>query len=185
MSGGNTSPNPQVSVLIPRPAFDGKGRMCQRHGSDKNSHAPLLVQKPLCNQLMHYHISNRGVFSINHIKFRNFAVVAMECLFVTVDGCSIMAWIHRWSVRIYGSLQAEFMETKYNSHIYRYGTPVFGTSVFNVSKSINNNNQLLWRLENITRFDKCSSSNAGLFKFLTHSLYYQFLHGRGISMCNT
>ena len=26
-----------------------------------------------------------------------------------------MARIHRWSVMIYGSLQAEFMETKYNS----------------------------------------------------------------------
>ena len=31
-----------------------------------------------------------------------------------------MARIHRWSVMIYGSLQAEFMETKYNSHIHRY-----------------------------------------------------------------
>ena len=28
-----------------------------------------------------------------------------------------MARIHRWSMMIYGSLQAEFMETKYNSHI--------------------------------------------------------------------
>ena len=26
---------------------------------------------------------------------------------------------------IYGSLQAEFMETKYNSHIHGYGTSVF------------------------------------------------------------
>ena len=43
---------------------------------------------------------------------------------------------------IYGSLQAEFMETKYNSHIFRYGTYVFGKIVVNISKSINNNNQI-------------------------------------------
>ena len=40
-----------------------------------------------------------------------------------------MARIHRWSVMIYGSPQAEFMETKYNSHIHGYGTPVFGKIV--------------------------------------------------------
>ena len=33
-SGGNTSSNPQVSVLIPRPAFDGMERMRKRHGSN-------------------------------------------------------------------------------------------------------------------------------------------------------
>ena len=27
---------------------------------------------------------------------------------------------------IYGSLQAEFMDTKQNSHIHRYGTHIFG-----------------------------------------------------------
>ena len=42
---------------------------------------------------------------------------------------------------IYGSLQAEF-ETKYNGHIHRYGTPVFGNIVVYVSKPINNNNQI-------------------------------------------
>ena len=47
---------------------------------------------------------------------------------------------------IYGSLQAEFMETKYNSHIHWYGTPVFGKIVVYISKPINNNNQVLWRL---------------------------------------
>ena len=36
-----------------------------------------------------------------------------------------MPRIHRWSVMIYGSLQAEFTETKYNSHIHGYGTSVF------------------------------------------------------------
>ena len=57
-----------------------------------------------------------------------------------------MARIYRWSVMIYGSLQAEFMETKYNSHIDRYGTSVFGKIVIDISKSINNNNQIFWRL---------------------------------------
>ena len=31
-SEGNTSSNPQVSVLIPRLAFSGMARICQRHG---------------------------------------------------------------------------------------------------------------------------------------------------------
>ena len=47
---------------------------------------------------------------------------------------------------IYGSLKAEFMETKYNSHIHGYGTSVFGKIVVNISESINNNNQLFRRL---------------------------------------
>ena len=57
-----------------------------------------------------------------------------------------MASIHRWSLMIYGSLQAEFMETYYNSHIHRYGTFVFGKIVVDISKWINNNNQIFWRL---------------------------------------
>ena len=144
--GGNTSSNPQVSALIPRPAFNGMERMCQRHGSNENSHPPVLVRKPLCNQFIHRHISNRGVFGINHFKLRNFAVVARECSFAIVYRGSIMARIHRWSVMIYGSLQVEFMETKYNSHIHVYGTSVFGKIVVNISKSINNNNQIVRRL---------------------------------------
>ena len=47
---------------------------------------------------------------------------------------------------IYGSLQAEFMETKYNSDIHRYGTSIFGKIVVNISKLINNNNEIFWRL---------------------------------------
>ena len=66
--------------------------------------------------------------------------------FATVDRGSIMARMHRWSVMIYGSLQAEFMETNYNSHIHRYGTSIFGKIVVDISKSINNNNQIFWRL---------------------------------------
>ena len=41
---------------------------------------------------------------------------------------------------IYGSLLAEFMETKYG-----YGIFVFG-KIVNISKSINNNNQIFMRL---------------------------------------
>ena len=144
-SGGNTSSNPQVSALIPRPAFNGMERMCQRHGSNQNSHPPVLVRKPSCNQFIHYHISSRRVFGINRFKLCNFAVVAIECSFATVYRGSIMARIHRWSVT-YVSLQAEFMETKYNSHIHGYVTSVFGKIAVNISKSINNNNQIFRRL---------------------------------------
>ena len=64
-----------------------------------------------------------------------------------------MARIHRWSVMIYGILQAEFMETKYNSDIHRYRISVFGNIVVNISESINNDNQTIWRLSNICLFD--------------------------------
>ena len=106
----SSSSNPQVSALIPRPAFNVMERMCQRHGSNQNSHPPVLVRKPLCNQFIHYYISSRRVFGINRFKLCNFAVVAIECSFATVYRGSIMARILRWSVMIYGSLQAEFME---------------------------------------------------------------------------
>ena len=52
-----------------------------------------------------------------------------------------MSRIHRWSVMIYGSLQAEFTETKYSSRIHRYGTSIFCKIIVNISKFINNNNQ--------------------------------------------
>ena len=145
-SGGNKLSNPQVSALIPRPAFNGMERMCQRHGSNQNSHPPVLVRKPLCNQFIHYHISSRWVFGINRFKLRNFAVVTIECSFETVYRGSMMARIHRWSVMIYGSLQAECMETKHNSHIHGYGTSVFGKIGVCISKSINKNNQIFRRL---------------------------------------
>ena len=165
-SGENVSSNPQVSAFIPRPAFNGMDRMCQRHGSNQNFHPPVLVQNPLCNQFIHYRISSRGVFGVNHFKLRNFAVVAIECSFATVDWGSLMARIHRWSVMIYSSPQAEFMAAKYNSHIHGYGTSVFGKIVGNISKSINNNNQIFRKLWNIVRFDMPSvllASKAGLF----------------------
>ena len=76
-SRGKKSSNPQVSAPIPRPAFNGMGRMCQRHGSNQYSHPPVLVRKPLCNKFIYYHISSRGGFSINRFKRRNFVVVAI------------------------------------------------------------------------------------------------------------
>ena len=142
-SGGNTSSSTQVSALIPRPAFNWMERMCQRHGSNQNSHPPDLVRKPSYNQFIHNHISSRWVFGIKYFKLRNFAI---ECSFATLDRGSIMARIHRWSMMVYDSLQAEFMETKYNSHIHMNGTSVFGKIVVNIFKSINNNNQIFWRL---------------------------------------
>ena len=83
-SGGNTSSNPQVSALIPRSAFNGMERMCQRHGSNQNPHPPVLLRKPSCDQFIHKHISSRGVFGINRFKLCNFAVVAIECSFATI-----------------------------------------------------------------------------------------------------
>ena len=145
-SGGNTSSNQQVSALIPRPAFNWMEKMCQRHGSNQHSHHPVLVRTPLCNQFIYYHTSSRRVFGNNRFKLCNFAVVAIECYFATVYRGSIMARKHRWSVMIYSSLQAEFMETKYNSHIHGYGTSVFGKIVVSISESINNNNQIFRRL---------------------------------------
>ena len=90
-SGWNTPSNPQVSALIPRPAFNGMERMCQRHGSNQNSHPSVLVRKPLCNQFIHYHISSRRVFGVDRFKLCNFAVVAIECYFATVYRGSIIA----------------------------------------------------------------------------------------------
>ena len=47
---------------------------------------------------------------------------------------------------VYSSLQAEFMVTKYDGHIHRYGALVFGKLVIYVSKSIDNNNQIICQL---------------------------------------
>ena len=65
--------------------------MCHRHGSNQNSHPPVLVRKPLCNQFIYYPISSRWVFGINRFKLCNFAVVAIEYSFATVYRGSIMA----------------------------------------------------------------------------------------------
>ena len=97
-------------------------RMCQCHGSNQSSHPPVLVRKPLCNQFIHYHISSRGVFGFNRFKFRNFDVVAIECSFATVYRGSIVTRIHRWSVMIYGSLQAESW-CVYHDKKHKWSTP--------------------------------------------------------------
>ena len=47
---------------------------------------------------------------------------------------------------IYGSLQAESMEIKYNGHIHRHETSIFGNIAVYVSKPINNDNQIFSRL---------------------------------------
>ena len=64
-----------------------------------------------------------------------------------------MARIHRRSVMFYGSPLAEFMGTKYNSHIHSCGTSIFGKIVVKISKSIDNNNRIFRRLYNIIIFD--------------------------------
>ena len=46
----------------------------------------------------------------------------------------------------YGSMQIEFIETKYNSRIHRYGPGIFDKIDINISKSIDSNDQLLWGL---------------------------------------
>ena len=181
-SGGNTSCNLQVSALIPRPVFSGMERMCQGHGSNKNSHPPVLVWKRLCNhQFVYNQISSRGVFGISHFKLHSFAVATIECFFYRG---SIMAIIHRLFIMIYGSLQAEFMETKYNSHINRRGTYIFGKIVVNISKSINTNNQTFGGCETLLDLTCHVFSLHWKQNFLLHSLHYQLLHGRGISRGN-
>ena len=80
--------------------------------------------KALCNQFIDYYICSRGVFCINHIKLRNFVVITIECSIATVNRGSIMTRIYRWSMMVYSSLQAEFMVTKYDGHIHRYGAQV-------------------------------------------------------------
>ena len=86
------------------------------------------TKKILRNQFIYYHMSCRGYFGINHFKPRNFAFVAI----VVRD--SIMTRMHKWSMMIYGSPQAEFTETKHNSHIHGYGTPILGKIVVYISK---------------------------------------------------
>ena len=67
---------------------------------------------------------------------------------------------------IYGSLQAEFVDTQYNGHIHRYWTPSFGNIVVYLSKPLYNGNQKVWRLYNMIWFSMPSvlfTSNEGLF----------------------
>ena len=47
---------------------------------------------------------------------------------------------------IYGRLQAEFMEIKPDGYIHKYGIPIFGNIFVYVSKPINHDYQILWKL---------------------------------------
>ena len=60
------------------------------------------------------------------------------------DTGSLMTRIHKWSIVIYGSLEAKFIEIDHGGHIHRYGTPI--DIVVYVSNPINDDNQILWRL---------------------------------------
>ena len=54
---------------------------------------------------------------------------------------------------IYSSLQVKFQGTKHNGRIQRYGASIFGDIIIKVSKSINKEKQVFWRLQYIARFD--------------------------------
>ena len=139
----NTSPKPQVSALIPWLIFNGMERISQRHGVIITS---ILLFWSENHYVINLYIATcRGVFGINHFKLRNLLSLQYNVFATAVRG-SIMARIHGWSVMIYDSLQAGFMDTKYNSHIHMYGTYIFGKFVINISKPINNNSQIFWRL---------------------------------------
>ena len=80
-----------------------------------------------------------------------------------------MTGINRWSMMIYSSLQAKFEGTKPNGRIQRYGASIFGDIIINVSKSINKEKQVFWRLQYIARFDVPSvliASRTGFLQFL-------------------
>ena len=47
---------------------------------------------------------------------------------------------------IYGSLQSVYMESKHIDDIHRYETPIFTNIIVHVSKLVNTDNQILWRL---------------------------------------
>ena len=72
-SGGNTSSNPQVSALVPRPIVNGMERMCQRHGSD---HTPTLLFE-----------------SKNHVSIISYNITyAVEEFLLSVIPNSVIVW---------------------------------------------------------------------------------------------
>ena len=137
--------------------------------------------KALCNQFIDYYICSRGVFCINHIKLRNFVVITIECSIATVDRGSIMTRIYRWSMMVYSSLQAEFMVTKYDGHIHRYGALVFGKLVIYVSKSIDNNNVIndgripIWDWQTLPHIS-CLKSEPLLCKIVTFKFPMMYMY---------
>ena len=80
-----------------------------------------------------------------------------------------MTGINGWSMMIYSGLQVKFEGTKPNGHIQRYGASIFGDIIIKVSKSINKEQQVFWRLQYIARFDVPSvliASRTGFLQFL-------------------
>ena len=57
-----------------------------------------------------------------------------------------MTGMNRRSMMIYSSPQAKFKGTKHNGRIHRYGAFIFGDNIVSVSKSINEEKQIFWRL---------------------------------------
>ena len=77
--------------------------------------------------------------------------------------------MYRRSMMIYSSLLAKYKGTMPNSRIHRYGASIFGDIIINVSKSINKEKQIFWRLQYIARFDVPSvliASRTGFLQFL-------------------
>ena len=108
---------------------------------------PILLFYSEIHYVINLYITTKRVRSFLVSIISNSAILPLQrdC-FATADRGSIIVWIHRWSVMNYGSLQAVFMETKYISHIHRFGTSIFGKLVVDTSKSMNNNNQIFWKL---------------------------------------
>ena len=61
--------------------------------------------------------------------------------------------MYRRSMMIYSSPQAKFKGTKPNGHIHRYGASIFGDIIINVSKLINREKQIFWRLQYVAWLD--------------------------------
>ena len=84
-----------------------------------------------------------------------------------------MTGINRWSMMIYSSMQVKFEGTKPNGRIQRYGASIFGDIIIKVSKSINKEKQVFWRLQYIARFDVPSvliASRTGFLQFLLQTV---------------
>ena len=74
---------------------------------------------------------------------------------------------------IYSSMYAKFKGTKPNGRIHRYGAFIFDDIIINVSKSINKEKQIFWRLQYIAWFDMPSAliaSRTGVLQFLLQAI---------------
>ena len=72
-----------------------------------NSKATFWCPSFWLNGGIDYSILNGGLFKgvfISNSKLRNFVIVAIECFFATIDRCSVMTGINRWSMMISGEL---------------------------------------------------------------------------------